>query len=273
VTDAARPDARSGGDRRLAIGYVTSSPRNLDYRIGKLQRFGLPTGAWLDCGCGDGSYASALLDAGAQSVLGIDSEQGRISRARERHADRPGLSFEVAGAEALPVADASLDGVLLNEVLEHLPDELRSLAEIRRVLRPGGHLVVMSPNRLFPFEGHGMRLGPLRTGTAVPLLPWLPLFISDRMTVARNYWPWELRNMIAGQGFDIVATESVFPVLQTHPWLPGPLDRWYWRNLRRIERAPILSRFGVSTFVLARKATSRDQRLLHQTEMAGKEPA
>lgn len=127
MNDAARVTARSRPARRLAIGYLTSNRRNLDYRIGKLKRFGLPSGAWLDCGCGDGRYAAALLDAGATSVIGIDPDHARIDHAREFHAGRQALTFDVAGSEALPIADAAMDGVLHNEVLEHVPDEAYSL--------------------------------------------------------------------------------------------------------------------------------------------------
>jgi ubiquinone/menaquinone biosynthesis C-methylase UbiE len=53
--------------------------------------------------------------------------------------------------EALPFADASLDGVLLSGLVHHLPDPSRCAAEVCRVLRPGGRFVAFDPNRLNPF--------------------------------------------------------------------------------------------------------------------------
>src|SRR4051812_45501937 len=67
-------------------------------------------------------------------------------------------SFFTIFGHQLRFEDQSFDGVLLNEVLEHIADEAASSSEIRRVLRPYGFLAAISPNRWFPFEGHGMRL-------------------------------------------------------------------------------------------------------------------
>jgi ubiquinone/menaquinone biosynthesis C-methylase UbiE len=59
----------------------------------------------------------------------------------------------------LPFADSSFDRTFVNEVLEHISDEGQTLNELRRVLRPGGVLIVISPNRRFPFEGHTVHVG------------------------------------------------------------------------------------------------------------------
>src|SRR5205823_15099624 len=130
-----------------------------------------------------------------ERAVGVDPQEERIVQARERERDRPSVTFMHASAEALPFSEASFDGVLLNEVLEHVADEVQTLREIHRVLRPGGHLVVMSPNRWFPFEGHGMHIGPHKIEFPVPLLPWIPSRIAQRFMRARNYWPHELRNL------------------------------------------------------------------------------
>ena len=85
-----------------------------------------------------GGYTQALLSAGAHEVLGIDPDAERIEVAKER---LPLVSFQVAVTEELPFPDDYFDGVWMNEVFEHVADEERSLAELRRVIRPGGILV------------------------------------------------------------------------------------------------------------------------------------
>ena len=165
----------------------------------------------------------------------------------------PGLSFIVAAAEELPFADKSFDGVFLNEVLEHVDSELRTLDEIRRVLRPKGSLVVISPSRLFPFEGHGLRFGQRTVDYPIPFLPWLPAAITRRFMRARNYWPGQLKSLVEGSGLTVTAVASILPVFEVYPWLPAGVRRWYWSNLPRIERAPLLGSLGVSTMIVARK--------------------
>ena len=243
--------ARNPG--QIDRGIATAVGRNVSYRIEKVASHLPISGTWLDCGCADGGYTNALVDAGAERVVGTDVEEARIAKARLRWAGNPALTFEVAAAEQLPFADGSFDGVFLNEVLEHVHDEARSLAEIRRVLRPNGALAVLVPNRYFPFEGHGLRVGMRRLDVPVPILPWLPGRISRHFMRARNYWPSEARSLVELQGFEVIGQESVFPVFEVFAWLPRGAVRWYVRNLPRIERIPFVRRFGVSTLVAARK--------------------
>ena len=126
----------------------------------------------------------------------------------------------------MPFPDDTFDGVWLNEVLEHVVDEEETLLDLRRVLRPGGHLVVVSPNRFFPFEGHGMQLGGRKVNMPIPFLPWMPSALSRHVMRARNYWPGELAGLIARNGFEVVHTESVMPVFEVFPWLPLAVARW-----------------------------------------------
>jgi ubiquinone/menaquinone biosynthesis C-methylase UbiE len=239
--------------RHIERGIATAVGRNVAYRLGKVAAHAPISGRWLDCGCADGGYTGALRAAGAATVAGTDVEAERIARARERWQGDAALEFTQAPAEALPFPDESFDGVFFNEVLEHVDDEAQSLAEIRRVLKPGGTLAVLVPNRYFPFEGHGLRLGSRRLNVPVPLVPWLPGSLSRHVMRARNYWPSEIRELVRSNGFEIVAAESVFPIFEVFPWLPARVYRWYVRNLPRIERLPILRRFGVSTLVVGRK--------------------
>jgi ubiquinone/menaquinone biosynthesis C-methylase UbiE len=250
--------ARARDPAHIERGTSTAVGRNVAYRIHKASAHVAISGTWLDCGCADGGYTAALIDAGAKHVVGTDVEEARIAEARFRWSDNPATSFEVAAAEELPFPDNSFDGVFFNEVLEHVRDEARSLTEIRRILRPGGTLIALVPNRYFPFEGHGMRLGARRLDVPVPILPWLPWRLSRRFMRARNYWPSEVRQLIQEQGFNVIGQESVFPIFEVYGRLPRGLLSWYWRNLARIERIPVIRRFGVSTLVAATKPDGLD---------------
>jgi SAM-dependent methyltransferase len=234
-------------------GAPTDVPSNVTYRLGKIHDLGLLKGEWLDCGCADGGYAVAMLDLGAEKVIGVDAVEKRIMQARNREQFHPAVKFLYASAEELPFVDAFFDGVLLNEVLEHVTDEVKALREIYRILRPGGYLVIMSPNRWFPFEGHGMHIGQHRVRFPIPLLPWLPSRISERFMCARNYWPHELRNTVCNEGFVIRTLDFVLPVFEVFPWLPHPIIRLYRKLIPVIEKIPLVRCFGVSIFIVAQK--------------------
>jgi SAM-dependent methyltransferase len=241
----------------LEPGSSTAVRSNVAYRLGKLESLGLLHGEWLDCGCADGGYTLAMLEHGVQRVVGVDIEPDRVEQARARALEL-GIGpdkalFKTATAAELPLSSGAFDGVLLNEVLEHVGDEAQTLREVMRVLRPGGRVVVISPNRWFPFEGHGMRMGRRSLGFPVPFLPWVPSRLSMRFMTARNYWPGELRSIVRRAGFQLYKTAFVLPVFEVYPWLPAAFVRWYRKNLPRLDRNPIVARFGVSNLVVGVK--------------------
>jgi SAM-dependent methyltransferase len=93
----------------------------------------------LDAGCGSGPLFAALRDRGAL-VTGIDSSAGMVELARRRLG--AGAALHVADlSNPLPFADGAFDDVLASLVLHYLEDWGPTLAEIRRVLRPGGRLI------------------------------------------------------------------------------------------------------------------------------------
>jgi 2-polyprenyl-3-methyl-5-hydroxy-6-metoxy-1,4-benzoquinol methylase len=101
-----------------------------------------PAGARvLDVGCAFG-FGTRLL-SGAYDCTGIDASPSLISRAER---DVRAARFAQARAEALPFASRSFDAVVCLEVLEHLADETPAVGEMRRVLKPGGELVLSVPH-------------------------------------------------------------------------------------------------------------------------------
>jgi ubiquinone/menaquinone biosynthesis C-methylase UbiE len=99
----------------------------------------------LDIACGEG-YGSALLAQTARSVVGVDLSAMAIEHAR--HAYRSdNLRYLAGNALAIPLEDASVDVVVSFETIEHFRDHGPFLMEIRRVLRPGGLLVISTPDR------------------------------------------------------------------------------------------------------------------------------
>ena len=98
-----------------------------------------PGDAVLDVGCGPGFYLADVLERGA-AVTGVDPAAAMLAIARGRVGDR--ATVLEGAATALPVPDDSADRALSVQVFEYLPDVDAALVELRRVLRPGGRLVL-----------------------------------------------------------------------------------------------------------------------------------
>jgi SAM-dependent methyltransferase len=94
----------------------------------------------LDAGCGSGPLSAALRDRGA-IVTGFDSSAGMLEQARRRLGDDANLQVADIG-RPLPYADGAFDDVIASLVLHYLEDWGPALAELRRVLKPGGRLIM-----------------------------------------------------------------------------------------------------------------------------------
>ncbi|WP_024326806.1 class I SAM-dependent methyltransferase [Thioalkalivibrio sp. AKL19] len=99
------------------------------------RRAGMAPGRWLDIGCGAGTY-TRMLQAQGHTVWGLDYSTPSLQKARDR--SDPAIPWLAADINYLPLADAAFDGVLCFGVMQALSDPKPALAEIRRVLRPGG---------------------------------------------------------------------------------------------------------------------------------------
>jgi SAM-dependent methyltransferase len=133
------------GDRahlrwQIGPGYFAETERRL------VAAAGLPPGRLLEIGCGEGANLAHL---GAPSgAVGVDFSRRKLSLARD---EVPGPSWARCDAAALPFASAAFDAVLVRDLLHHVEDRCAVVAEAARVLRPGGALAVIEPNRRSPF--------------------------------------------------------------------------------------------------------------------------
>jgi SAM-dependent methyltransferase len=125
----ALPDDLEPPDRELRTGFLRA----------RLE----PGARVLDLGCGDGWMTAELARAGV-AVTGVEVAQAAIDRARARD---PELDLRLAPIDGpLPLEDTCVDLVWASEVMEHVADTARWLSEVRRVLRPGGRLLLTTPN-------------------------------------------------------------------------------------------------------------------------------
>ena len=99
-----------------------------------------------DVACGEG-YGSAAMAAVARSVVGVDISPEAIACATQAYGYLDNLNFVQGRADAIPLPDASVDVVVSFETIEHHDRHEEMLAEIRRILRPSGVLVISSPDR------------------------------------------------------------------------------------------------------------------------------
>jgi SAM-dependent methyltransferase len=160
----------------------------------------------LDVGCGIGTYVGKLRQF-SDRVYGIDVDMERVVEGGKR---LPNLL--VAAAENPPFAGASFDVILLHEVLEHVQDDRRVVEEAHRLLVPGGRMVIFAPNRLYPFETHGIYWrGQYRFGN-FPLVGYLPTSQRDRLCPhVRTYTRGDLQRLLEGLECRLVVHTQIYP--------------------------------------------------------------
>lgn len=130
------------------IRWVRTLKRMVDGRLPYFERFVDWDGkAVLDVGCAGGFMSEAIAKRGGR-VTGIDPAEKAIEAARE-HAAGEGLDirYDVGVGESLPYEDDAFDSVVCVDVLEHVSDRPKALAEIARVIRPGGTFCFDTINR------------------------------------------------------------------------------------------------------------------------------
>lgn len=113
----------------------------------------------LEAGCGEG-YGADLIAAVAQSVVAVDYDAATVTHVRARY---PRVRTVEGNLASLPIPDNSVDVVVNFQVIEHLWDQLQFVQECRRVLRPGGLLLMSTPNRITFTPGSDTPLNPFHT--------------------------------------------------------------------------------------------------------------
>ncbi|HEX4998097.1 MAG TPA: class I SAM-dependent methyltransferase, partial [Terriglobia bacterium] len=100
----------------------------------------------LDLACGEG-YGAAILASTGQVVVGVDADAEIVAHAADTY-EADNLHFLVGACEAVPIADATFDLVTSFETIEHHDRHDEMLGEIKRLLKPGGVLIISSPSKV-----------------------------------------------------------------------------------------------------------------------------
>jgi SAM-dependent methyltransferase len=224
---------RSGQERRLAMIRTAAGDCLID-------------GYVLDVGCGVGMYLQALR-AYTLFTFGVEIEGEHV-----REAAAYGHVVQGVG-EQLPFADNCFDMVLSHEVIEHVADDRSCVADMVRVLKPGGRLVLFCPNRLYPFETHGYYWCGVYHFGNVPLVNYLPNPLRNRLVPhVRAYTTAGLRQLLKGLPVRILIHTQIYPGydnLVTRRPILGRLVRWMSYQL---ERTPMRI-WGLSHFLVVEK--------------------
>jgi ubiquinone/menaquinone biosynthesis C-methylase UbiE len=149
--------------------------------------------AVVDVGAGVGHYSVVLADAlPAAQVLAVEPSD-RMREVAEREHPHPRVSYMAGSAERLPVEDGACDGALLSNVMHHVDDRAAAAAEVHRVLRPGGIVVVRGSLR------DALRSNP----------NWS--FFPQALEIAERQMPTvaEVVDLFAAAGFEHVASEVI----------------------------------------------------------------
>ena len=166
MTDQIRFDDGAGYERMMGVWSRLAGNVFLDWLA---LRPGLK---WADIGCGNGAFTELLFERAAPAgVQGVDPSEGQLAFARTRLASRA-AEFRQGDAMALPFGDRMFDAATMALVIFFVPDPAKGVAEMKRVVRPGGTIAAYAwdlPGGGFPMETMHSEMKAL--GVKVPQPP------------------------------------------------------------------------------------------------------
>lgn len=246
----------SSPDHISRVPFV-GAPRDSGYKRtisvfkNKIQTISNLTGdKLLDVGCGDGSFTLPLSD-NFRKVMAIDVQQNFIDSFKKKvgHTDK----FEIfnMSAEKMDFENNTFDIIITIETIEHIPDLKKAASEFYRVLKPGGELIITCPNRMFPFENHGMRIGKKEFHTRIPLLTYIP-FLHNKYSLARVFTVNSLNKLFLPLGFKKEKVDFIWPTFEHGGNIFTPVLRPLFKVMRLMERS-WAKPFGTSILIKYKK--------------------
>lgn len=236
-------------DKRAVLGHASQIwTRGLERRLSIVrEHVGLEGKRILDLGCGVGAFVRRFREF-SDDVVGMDiDEESVVEGAKEL----PDLGLSVG--EHLPFADDTFDVIMLHEVLEHVTNDVETLKEACRVVKRGGSVIVFTPNRLYPFETHGIFLGKRYVFGNIPLVNYLPDALRNRLVPhARVYTTRGLRRVYRRARLRARLHTYVFPGFDHIVARHKVIGRALRMALYPFENTP-LRIFGLSHFVVLEK--------------------
>jgi len=206
-----------------------------------------PTSRVLVDGCGVGMYLHALRPV-TPHVFGLDIEPERVAQSYNHSP-----LVQVAAGEYLPYPSNHFDLVLSHEVIEHVQNDSLAVAEMVRVLKPGGRAVIFCPNRLYPFETHGHYWrGQYHFGNT-PLINYLPTPLRNKLAPhVRAYTTGQLSRLINGLPVTVVTHTQIYPGYDNIVARRPVLGKFLRSITYALEQTP-LRIFGLSHLMVLKK--------------------
>lgn len=208
----------------------------------------------LDIGCGNGAYTVEIAKD-ASLAVGIDIEPERLSVFNKTKGERKirNVYISLMSGEYIGFKGGVFDIVILIETLEHILNERNCLRECWRVLKENGKIILYVPNKWFPFETHGIKLGLLeKYSKRIPFISWLPNKILQKIAFARSYTSKKITKLLEEEGFHTEVIDWFYPPLDKIK-IPIFLKKFYRRYLVKFLEESPLRIFGVSILVIGEK--------------------
>lgn len=224
---------RAGQQRRLEM--------ILKYSLGRER------GVILENGCGVGMYVEQLSAFGGR-VIGLEYD---FERAAEARVNSPEIVN--AAGEFLPLPSSTFDLILSHEVIEHVQDDRSAIAEMIRVLKPGGRVFIFCPNIGYPYETHGIyRNGKYYFGNKL-FVNYLPRSIRNKLAPhVRVYSRRDMQKLFDGLDVKFIERTVIFGAYDNIIARFGAAGKLLRAFLQLLEKTP-LKWFGLSHFWVVEK--------------------